>query len=522
MELMFTVLGCIFQQHDLRLVVLASALCLLACATALTIIARARAAQEDRVQLAWLAGAGAVAGCGIWATHLVAMLAYETGLPTAFHPGLTIVSAALAVVLCGAGFVVAARVNGALGGVITGIAISAMHYCGMAALILPAYAVWRLDFVIASVLIGVSLSGLALHVAVNRRGINGTLIATMLLALASVGLHFTGMSAVHYIPDGRIIPPSQAIHPFMLATVVAGSAAFIVAQSLIVALVDRHLAARAQGEALRMRNHIAELETTQEALKKTSEDLSVALVAAAQANHAKSAFLASMSHELRTPLNAVIGFSDTMVMEIFGPLDERYKSYAADIRDSGSHLLSLINDVLDLSRLDAGHAELQEELFDPREAVTETLRMVMGHAAKAGVTISTDFADGLPLLRADRRRIKQILLNLLSNAVKFTPAQGRIVVRACLSGGRLMMTVEDTGIGIAAGDIPKALERFGQVDSRLARKYEGTGLGLPLSRQFAELHGGTLTLVSAPNAGTTVTMSLPPERLAARAETQAA
>jgi signal transduction histidine kinase len=519
---MFTVLGCIFQQHDLRLVVLAASLCLLACATALTIIARARAAQEERMQLVWLAGAGAVAGCGIWATHFVAMLAYETGLSVTFDPGLTILSAALAMVLCGAGFVVALRANGALGGVITGIAVSAMHYCGMAAVILPAHAVWHPGFVIASILIGVSLSGLALHVAIKRCGINNTVIAMILLALAIVGLHFTAMSAVHYIPDSRIIPPGLVIPPFLLAMVVAGSAAFIVAQSLVVALVDRYLAARAQGEALRMRNHIVALETTQEALKKTSEDLSVALVAAAQANHAKSAFLASMSHELRTPLNAVIGFSDTMVMEIFGPLDGRYKSYAADIRDSGSHLLSLINDVLDLSRLDAGHADLQEELFDPCEAVTETLRMVMDQADKAGVTLNTDLADGLPLLRGDRRRIKQILLNLLSNAVKFTPAQGCVMVRACLSGGHLVMTVEDTGIGIAAGDIPKALERFGQVDSRLSRKYEGTGLGLPLSRQFAELHGGTLTLVSAPNAGTTVTVTLPPERLAPRAEVQAA
>ena len=147
----------------------------------------------------------------------------------------------------------------------------------------------------------------------------------------------------------------------------------------------------------------------------------MALDQAAQASKAKSEFLASMSHELRTPLNAVIGFSDAMVMEIFGPMSERYKNYAADIRSSGAHLLSLINDVLDLTRLDAGQAELREEVFGLPELVGESLRMVDSQAQKADIALSTDIADGLPALKADKRRIKQVLVNLLSNAVKFTP-----------------------------------------------------------------------------------------------------
>src|SRR3954468_432662 len=166
---MIRVLGCIFQQHDLRLVVVAAWLCALACATALSMISRARAT-EGRARLTWLAGAGAVAGCGIWGTHFVAMLAYHAGLPLGFAPGLTILSAVIAMSLCGAGFVIAVYVNGALGGVITGIAISAMHYTGMAAVELPAYQVWDLNYVTASVLIGMSLSGLALHFAVRREG----------------------------------------------------------------------------------------------------------------------------------------------------------------------------------------------------------------------------------------------------------------------------------------------------------------------------------------------------------------
>jgi signal transduction histidine kinase len=473
-----------------------------------------------RSRALWLAGAGAVAGCGIWATHFVAMLAYSIGLPLAFDPGLTVFSAIIAMVLCGAGFaLVVSRLGGAVGGIVTGIAICAMHYTGMAALHLPAIAVWDTGYLAASVLIGVSLSGLSMHFAVQRGGRNYFLGAGLFTA-AIVGMHFTGMSAVHFIPNSavrivgnQLTQSNGTMDPFALAIVVAASAAFIVGQGLMVALLDRYMAQRAVGEAQRMRVHIAELEATQGTLEKTSHELSQALMAAGEANHAKSAFLASMSHELRTPLNAVIGFSETMMMEVFGPLTGKYRDYAQDIHSSGAHLLSLINDVLDLSRLDAGQGELHEEDFDVEQLIAESLRMVTGQAAKARIQLSTDIAADLPLLHADKRRIKQILINLVSNALKFTPANGRVRVRAHTAHGALVLAVVDSGIGIAAEDIPKALARFGQVDSSLSRKYEGTGLGLPLSKQFAELHGGSLILESRVHEGTTVTVTLPAVRL---------
>jgi signal transduction histidine kinase len=512
---MIRVLGCIFLQHDLRLVVVAAGLCLLACATALTMITRARAV-IGRARLAWLAGAGAVAGCGIWGTHFVAMLAYDAGLPIGFDAGLTVLSALIAMTLCGVGFALAVGVDGVVGGMVTGLAVGAMHYTGMAAVRLPAHALWDSNYVLASLLIGVSLSGLALHFAASGKRRRDYTLGAAFFLLAIVGLHFTGMSAVRYIPDGSSIVGGAVMAPFALAVVVAASAAFIVSQGLIIALVDRYLSARAQGEALRMRKHIAELEAAQQALKNTTADLSVALVAAGQANQAKSAFLASMSHELRTPLNAVIGFSETMHMEMFGPLQAKYRDYANDIRESGSHLLALINDILDLTRLDAGQSELHEEDFDLAAVVAESLHMVEGQAATARITVSADIAPDLPLLRADRRRIKQILLNLLANALKFTAENGRVSVTGQLTAKGLALAVMDTGIGIAKEDIPRALERFGQVDYSLARKYEGSGLGLPLSKQFAELHGGDLVLDSVVDAGTTVTVTLPRERLVPR------
>jgi len=519
---MIQVLGCIFGQHDLRLVGLAAVLCLLACATALSMIARARAAGPGRSRLIWLGGAGAVAGCGIWATHFVAMLAYRAGLPLGFDTGLTILSAVIAMALCALGFVAALRLSGALGGAVTGAAIAGMHYTGMAAVRLPAHAVWNFGFVFASVVIGVSLSALALHFAAQRRDARDYGLAAGLFVLAIVGMHFTGMTAVHYIPDGSIAAGHLDMDPFALAVVVAASAAFIVAQGLVLALLDRHLAARARGEEARMRAHIAELEAAQAKLQQTSAELGTALEAASEASRAKSAFLASMSHELRTPLNAVIGFSDTMRAEIFGPLSERYKSYAADIQQSGTHLLALINDILDLSKLEAQQAELQEEIFDIADLTDEAMRMLKPQAAKAGLRLLNEVAPELPLLRADRRRIKQILINLASNAIKFTPDGGEVRVAAHRTATGLTLSVSDTGIGIAEADIPRALERFGQVDSALSRKYEGTGLGLPLSRQLAELHGGRLILGSAPGVGTTVTVILPRERLVSRDRASAA
>ena len=459
---------------------------------------------------ALLVGAGAVAGCGIWGTHFVAMLAYHAGLPIAFAPGLTVLSAVIAMTLCGAGFAIALRINGALGGMVTGSAISAMHYVGMAAVEMPARAVWDVNYVTASVLIGVSLTGLALHFAMRRKSRNDYALGAGLFLSAIVGMHFTAMAAVLYVPDGTHRFTGAVMYPFALAVVVAAGAAFIVAQALIVAVVDRHLEERAEGEAQRMREHIVALETTQRALKQTSDDLTVALEAAEAASTSKSAFLASMSHELRTPLNAILGFSEAMRHEMYGPLGApRYKEYLGHIHDSGSHLLSLINDILDIARTDAGRGELQEETFDPVKQISDTIAMMSGQAAKAKVALLGDIASDLPCLKGDQRRMRQILLNLVSNALKFTPAGGKVTVRLFRDEQGLVLQVADTGIGIAHSDFHKALEPFGQVDSSLARKYDGIGLGLPLTRQMVELHGGTLELDSAVGCGTTVTILLP-------------
>jgi len=248
-------------------------------------------------------------------------------------------------------------------------------------------------------------------------------------------------------------------------------------------------------------------------LKERETVLREAKEQAESASRSKSEFLANMSHELRTPLNAVLGFSEIIRDAIMGPVDARYQEYANDIYTAGRHLLSLINDVLDLSKIEVGRLELQEEDVDIAEVVATCNRIIEGRAKEAELVVAVNISPELPLVRADERRLKQIVLNLLSNAVKFTPAGGRIVITAgMLHSGEPIIAVSDTGIGMRGEDVTLALEPFRQIDGALNRRYEGTGLGLPLVQRLVQLHGGTLSIKTAPGAGTTITLRLPADR----------
>jgi signal transduction histidine kinase len=238
---------------------------------------------------------------------------------------------------------------------------------------------------------------------------------------------------------------------------------------------------------------------------------------------AKSAFLANMSHELRTPLNAIIGFSDLMLTQQLGPLgNSRYREYIDDIHGSGLQLLALINDLLDLSRIGAGEETLFEEDVSVRRVISDACRMIELQAKQSNVTVVTRLSPNLPEIRGDERRIKQIVLNLLTNAIKFTPAFGTVTVAAGQSTGGLFIEVRDTGIGIAEVDMPKVLERFGQVDNKHSRRHSGTGLGLPLVKELIELHGGSLRMESKVDVGTGVTVTFPLTRVVAAAGVVAA
>jgi signal transduction histidine kinase len=243
--------------------------------------------------------------------------------------------------------------------------------------------------------------------------------------------------------------------------------------------------------------------------------LQAAKMAAETSNRTKSEFLANMSHELRTPLNAIIGFSDVIQSRMFGPVNDRYREYAVNILTSGNHLLGLINDVLDLSKLEAGQMELREEAVDLANVINLSMRFVESQAKKSNLTLSQVIDERARHIRGDERRLRQAVVNLLANAVKFTPPGGSVRVVCAHTSTGVLIVVSDTGVGMSTVDIPKAMEPFGQVDSRLSRKYEGTGLGLPLAKDLVELHGGMLTVESEVNVGTTVTIALPAMRIIA-------
>jgi len=251
-----------------------------------------------------------------------------------------------------------------------------------------------------------------------------------------------------------------------------------------------------------------------EQLRQNQERLVAARDAAESASRAKSEFLANMSHELRTPLNAIIGFSSILRDGTFGALAARYVDYARLIADSGTHLLSIINNILDLAKADADRLPLEEEEVELAGIVELSTSMVADMAHKGQIDFRVDYDDVPPVLHVDPAKLRQILINLLSNAVKFTPAGGRVELKVALaSDGDLAFSIADNGIGIPADKMAVALAPFGQVDSGLARKYEGVGLGLPLTKRLIELHGGTMQIWSEPDEGTVVTASFPKERL---------
>jgi two-component system, cell cycle sensor histidine kinase PleC len=265
-----------------------------------------------------------------------------------------------------------------------------------------------------------------------------------------------------------------------------------------------------------LRATVDQLESSQEKLSLLARKYEVAMTRAEAANQAKSEFLANMSHELRTPLNAINGFSEIMASELFGPLNEKYKGYAGDILKSGQHLLSLINDVLDMAKIEAGKMTLHYEPVSLREVCEDAVRLMRGKVQEAGLKIAVEAGD-LPDIEADQRGVKQVMLNLISNAVKFTPEGGSIVVSLKPFVGaegedRVRVACADTGIGIAPEDLVRLARPFEQVEGQHSKTTQGTGLGLALTKSLIEMHGGQLSMESQPGVGTVVSFDLPVKR----------
>jgi two-component system cell cycle sensor histidine kinase PleC len=289
---------------------------------------------------------------------------------------------------------------------------------------------------------------------------------------------------------------------------------------MVVTAID--ISAIKQQEAVRRKNEEAlqgavhDLQSSQEQLAELARKYEAEKIRAEGANKAKSEFLANMSHELRTPLNAINGFSEIMVNQLFGPLgDKRYVEYAQDILNSGQHLLALINDILDMAKIEAGKLNIKFEPMRLDEVIEDAVRLMRNRAETSGLELSVELPN-LPEIEADYRAVKQVLLNLLSNAVKFTPRGGKVTVRAALEmgagGERVRVAVSDTGIGISEQDLDRLAKPFEQIESQLSKTQQGSGLGLALTKSLVEMHQGELAMESEPGKGTTVSFTLQVEQ----------
>lgn len=273
---------------------------------------------------------------------------------------------------------------------------------------------------------------------------------------------------------------------------------------MVIDITERHEANQA------LARHVADLEQSRRELEQLAKRYEAEKLRAEESSLSKSRFLSSVSHELRTPLNSILGFSDILRDPKTGPADESLRGFANDIHAAGSYLLDLINDILDMSKIEAGKYELRIAHVQTERLIRDTVRMLHRNAAELGIELHVELAEDLPeRFVADGRAIQQVLLNLLSNALKFTPVGGRVELRVRVAGPMLEMVVADTGIGIEAKDLQRLGQPFEQIDNALNRRHQGTGLGLALSKSLVEMHGGTLTIASTPGQGTTVTVILP-------------
>lgn len=608
---MLRVAACLTTQHDWRLVLLAAVVSFLTSIVAINLFHRSLAT-AGHTRLLWLMTAGAAGGYGIWATHFIGMLAFAPGLPSAYNLPITLASLVVAALATGAGFAIVAERRWPLavpaGGAIVGLGITAMHYSGMRALDLPGRIVWATDLVLVSIVLAVAFGIAAMAVAVRSQRMAATLGSGLLLALAVLTLHFTGMAAVEILPDPAVAISGLTLSPNALSATIASSAAAVLGVSLVAALASRSrqrlietaighipqglcifdseqrvvfcntrygeiygldrslikpgtavrdiIEASTPGEVpagtfdetgvagfdrevseivrlpdgrfisvLRRRTanggivsthediterHLlhSRIETQNRQLLDQEQRLRAAKALAETSNKAKSEFLANMSHEIRTPLNGVLGMAQSLQADALPP---QQREKVAIILESGKTLITVLNDVLDLSKIEAGKLDISRADGDLVKAVGRIRRLFLPWAEEKGLRVDLHCPEDFPrCLNYDPVRIRQCVTNLLSNAIKFTDT-GHIAITMsaedAVDGHLIRVAVADTGIGMTPETVARLFSAFTQADGSTSRRFGGTGLGLAIAKQLAVMMDGDVTVESEAGAGSTFTLS---------------
>jgi len=493
----------------------------LASYTALDLAGRVSAARR-MARSAWLTGGAAAMGLGIWSMHFVGMLAFHMDMPMQYDLALVLLSVFVAIAASGLALYVASRREFRWGGIaaaggVMGIAIAGMHYIGMAAMRMAAMVSYNHTRVVESIAIAIGASTVALWLSFLFRedqgwfGVMRKGGAAIVMGFAISGMHYVGMSAATFSPAVVVSPHAPWLGLMNNGPEVTIAVILCTVSILVLALAssafDRHKKFVAQQHQLLREIH----EQTEQQVQTRTAELRAALAAAELANRAKSEFLATMSHELRTPLNSVIGFANILQKNKAGNLRAQDLGYIDRIGANGKHLLGLINDILDLAKIESGRMET--ELSDVRldQLVQAVVAQLEGVLRDRPVTLVADVPRHLQAIRSDEGKLRQILTNLVGNAAKFTE-RGTITVRVVTEpeiGAPRYIDVIDTGIGIPAERLEAVFKPFEQVDMTTARKYGGTGLGLAITKSLCELLHADLTVTSTMNVGSTFRIHLP-------------
>jgi signal transduction histidine kinase/ActR/RegA family two-component response regulator len=495
--------------HDRALVALSFAVAVIGSYTALELAERLRGARGGAGSV-WHAASAIVLGASIWAMHFIAMLAFETPLERGYDLGLTALSALVAIAVVGIGlWIVRGNPNWfrlSCAGIVVGAGVVAMHYTGMAALRVAGQVYYAPSLFAASVVVALAAATVALWLAFTLKRWWLRAGAAFVMAIAICGMHYTGMAATAIVAGLPTTPNGVTVSEPILAAAIALGVFAIVIIGLVGAFYDRRREVDAILEAARLR---AEVAKRTEELRATAQQLDSALARAERASASKSDFLASMSHELRTPLNSILGFSELLqTSKTFEPLTTKQAGAVKQIEQAGRHLLYLIDDILDLSRIEAGRLSLSIEPVDVAQLIEETTAMLQPTAIAAGVTIHTDAAFGGVVVKADRRRLQQVLINLVSNGVKYNKRGGRVNVGCRQTEGGAQIAVSDTGIGIPQRFMDEVFEpfnRLGQENSEIG----GYGVGLALCKRLVEAMRGEITANSVEGEGSTFALTLP-------------